>query len=55
MANLSKLFGSLLGSLVGIAGALGMEAAWATPELINALALLIATGLGTYLAPANRS
>lgn len=52
LAAYSKLFGALLGGLVGAAAAFGLPVAWATAELQAALVVLAST-LFTWAAPAN--
>lgn len=53
MGNWSKLIGSLVGSVAGIAIALGLPETLAAPE-IQAAVVLILTAIATALFPANK-
>ena len=54
MRNYSKLFGSLIGSVFGIATTFGVPLDWVTPEIQMAIATLLVALFGTWAAPANR-
>lgn len=53
MGNYSKLFGALLGGGAGLAAALGVNVEWFTPELKQALTVILGI-LGTVFFPANK-
>lgn len=54
MGNYSKLFGSLVGGVLGLAVSLfGLPAEWATPEIQGAITVLLGAA-ATFLFPANR-
>lgn len=52
MKNYSKLIGSVIGALVGIAAAFGFNVEAFTLELQASL-IVVLTAIGTYIAPAN--
>lgn len=54
MANYSKLVGQVIGGVIGILAGVGLDVAWATPEIVGAIAVLIGGAIGTYAAPPNR-
>lgn len=52
MAKYNKLWGSLLGAILGLAAAFGLDMAWFTPEL-QSVAVGVLSALGAFLAPKN--
>lgn len=59
MSNYSKFIGSIVGSVIGmILVALGLADAAGIPAayqpFVDAITMLVTTGLSTYLAPANK-
>ena len=52
MGRYSKLIGSVIGALVGIAAAFGINVEAFTPE-IQASLIVVLTAIGTYISPAN--
>ena len=54
MGNFSKLIGAVVGSVLGLAVALGFEAEWLTPELQAGLVAVLAT-VATFMFPANKT
>jgi len=54
MANYSKLIGALAGILAGLAATqFGVDAGLLEPALADLL-LVLCTGIGVYIAPANK-
>lgn len=54
MANYSKLFGSILGSVLGIGVSKGvLPAEWATPDVQAAIMVLLSAA-AVYFFPANK-
>ena len=53
MKNFSKLFGTMIGSGLGLAAQFGISTDWYTPE-VSGLAMLAGGLAGTYLAPSNK-
>lgn len=54
MSNYSKLFGSIIGGIVGLSTAAGVNAdALIPPEMQGALATLLGSMFGTWVAPKN--
>lgn len=55
MTNYSKLFGSIIGGVVGLLVTTGtVSQDWANPELMGSLSTILGAAFGTYVAPANR-
>ena len=54
MSNYSKLFGSFIGSGLGLAAAFGINTDWMTPEVGGALIGVLSL-FGTFVAPANKT
>ena len=54
MSNYSKLIGSAIGGLIGIAAAFGIPMDWATPEVQTAVATILGGLIGTFISPANK-
>jgi len=54
MSNYSKLFGSLIGGVVGMLAAFGLNLDWLTPEVQTSIATVLGSLLGTFIAPANK-
>ena len=54
MSKFSKLFGALIGSLIGLGASFGLTFEWLTPEIQATIVTVLAT-LGTFLAPANKA
>lgn len=54
MNQYSKAIGSVIGGIAGILVSQGIELQWLTPEWIDAIAIVIGSVLGTYLAPRNQ-
>lgn len=54
MGNYSKLIGSIVGGLVGIAASFGLPTEWATPEIQGAIVTLF-SAVATFIFPANKS
>jgi hypothetical protein len=52
MKKYSKLVGSVVGALVGIAAAFGLNVEAFTPE-VQASLIVVLTAIGTFMAPAN--
>ena len=52
MGRYSKLIGSVIGALVGIAAAFGINVEAFTPE-IQASLIVVLTAIGTYISPSN--
>lgn len=52
MMKYSKLIGSVVGALVGIAAAFGLNVEAFTPE-VQASLIVVLTAIGTFIAPAN--
>jgi membrane protein YqaA with SNARE-associated domain len=50
VSSFDKAIIALLGSIVTIAAAFGLELSWATPELIGTIGSVL-TGILTYLIP----
>ena len=48
-----KLIATVFGGLVTLAAALGVPLAWASPEVVSAVAALVATGIATWAVPNN--
>jgi hypothetical protein len=54
LGNYSKLYGSVSGGVLGyLIAALGLPAAFATPEMTAALTVIL-SGIFTFAFPANR-
>ena len=52
--NYSKLFGSIIGGVLGIGvSKLGLPAEMNSPDMVAAITMLL-SAIATYLAPANR-
>ena len=54
MGNFSKLIGAVVGSLIGLAAALGIDAEFMTPEIQTTLVSVLAVA-ATFFFPANKS
>ena len=54
MGKFSKLIGAVLGSVVGLAIALGVDAEWLTPEIQTTIVAVLATA-ATFFFPANKT
>jgi hypothetical protein len=52
MGRYSKLIGSVIGALVGVAAAFGINVEAFTPE-IQASLIVVLTAIGTYISPSN--
>ena len=52
MKKYSKLIGSVIGALLGIAAAFGLEVEAFTPE-VQASLIVVMTAIATFIAPAN--
>jgi len=52
MGSSSKLIGSVIGALVGIAAAFGLNVEAFTPE-VQASLIVVLAAIGTYISPAN--
>lgn len=53
MGNYSKLIGSIVGGVVGIAVSFGLPAEWATPELQGAIVVVL-SAIATFIFPSNK-
>ena len=53
MKNYSKLIGSVVGAVIGLAAAFGLDVEWMTPEVQGALVSVLAI-VGTFVAPSNK-
>ena len=54
MSNYSKLFGSLIGSALGLGAAFGVDMDWMTPQVQGGL-IGVMSLIGTFAAPANKT
>jgi hypothetical protein len=54
MGNYSKLIGSIVGGVVGIAATFGLPAEWATPEIQGAIVVIL-SAIATFIFPANKA
>ena len=52
MKKYSKLIGSVIGALLGIGAAFGINVEAFTPEFQESL-IVVLTAIGTYISPAN--
>lgn len=53
MTKYNKLFGSIVGGLIGAAASFGLPTEWATAEVQSALVILV-SAVFTYFVPANK-